>query len=57
MTNIEDLDQSFSTSALLKFGVINFLAIDIALPVRYLTTWMNSKNQLLVRKSCPILLQ
>jgi hypothetical protein len=51
MTRIEDLSQSFSPSALLKFGVRKFLSVDIALYVKCLTTWMVSKIYKSVVKS------
>jgi hypothetical protein len=57
MTSIEKLGQRFSTSALLKFGVKNFLSVDIALYVKCLTTWMFSKIYMSELKSCPVLLQ
>jgi hypothetical protein len=56
MASIEELGQKFSTSALLKVGVRKFLAVDIALYVKCLTTWMVSKIYMSVLKSCPILL-
>jgi hypothetical protein len=43
MTSTEELGQKISTSALLKFGVRKFLAVDIFLYVKCLTTWMVSK--------------
>jgi hypothetical protein len=56
MTSIEELGQKFSTSALLKFEVRMFLAVDSALYVKYLTIWMVSKIYMSVVKSCPVLL-